>query len=99
MDVSIDKKELAIKIKDESFVNDVTKKYFTYYDLNTNRFLEKNELLNIMKDISRTYFRCQPEKDALEFQFSKLDKDKNNKLDIGEFKPFIREYLQMLLDM
>ncbi len=97
--MDIDKKELAKKIKEGSFVDDVTKRYFTYYDLNTNRFLEKNELLNVMEDIARTYFHCKTEKSALEYQFSKLDKDKNNKLDIAEFKPFIKEYLQMLLDM
>ena len=97
--MNINKDELAKKIYDDSFVTKVTKKYFDHYDKNSNRFLEKNELLEVMKDIAKTIFGCDPEKGALESQFEKLDKDKNNKIDLSEFKPFIREYLEMMVNV
>ena len=49
-----------------------------------------------MKDISLTFFGCEPEKGAIEEQFKKLDKDKNAKIDFNEFKAFIKEYLTMI---
>ena len=94
--MNIDKEELAKKINDDAFVTQVTKKYFEHYDKNCNKYIEKRELLNVMKDISKTIFGCDPEKGALESQFEKLDKDKNNKIDITEFKPFIKDYLEMI---
>ena len=51
-----------------------------------------------MKSISKTYFNCEPEKGVIEAQFSKLDKDKNNKLDLTEFKSFIKDFLQMMAE-
>ena len=51
-----------------------------------------------MTDISNTYFGCPPEKSAIEDQFQKLDKDKNDRIDFNEFKDFIKEYLQMVVE-
>ena len=96
--MSINKADLAKKIKDEGFVAEVAKKYFDNYDINTNGYIEKKELSNVMKSISMTYFNCEPEKGVIEAQFSKLDKDKNNKLDLTEFKSFIKDFLQMIVE-
>ena len=96
--MNFNKAELEQKIKDEEFVNQVTKTYFSHYDENANRFIEKNELLKVMRDISKSLYGCEPEKGAVEFQFEQLDKDKNNKIDISEFKSFIRDYLEMIVN-
>ena len=95
--MNISKKDLPKKIKDDSFITEVSKKYFYNYDKNTNSYIEKAELVKIMKDISLTFFGCEPEKGAIEEQFKKLDKDKNDKIDFNEFKGFIKEYLTMIV--
>ena len=52
-----------------------------------------------MKDIAITFYGCEPEKGAIESQFEQLDKDKNNKIDIKEFKQFIKDYLKMISEL
>ena len=96
--MEINMNNLAEKIKDESFINEVSKNYFNHYDKNHNNSLEKSELLKIMKDISKTFFGCIPEKGAIESQFESLDKDKNNRIDFVEFKVFIKDYLKMIVE-
>ena len=96
--MSFNKANLANKIKDDAFVSEVAKKYFDNYDINSNGYIEKKELSNVMKSISMTYFNCEPEKGVIEAQFSKLDKDKNNKLDLAEFKSFIKDFLKMMVE-
>ena len=51
-----------------------------------------------MKDISRTFYGCEPEASAIETQFEKLDKDKSKGIDFNEFKSFIRNYIKMLIE-
>ena len=91
--MNISRDELPKKINDDGFITEVSKKYFYNYDKNTNNYIEKTELIKIMKDISLTFFGCKPEKGAIETQFHKLDKDKNDKIDFAEFKAFIEGYL------
>ena len=95
--MNISKEELSKKINDDNFITEVAKTYFSHYDKNLNKSLEKKEIMIIMKDISKTYFGCEPENSAIETQFQKLDKDRNNKIDFQEFKHFIKEYLDMLV--
>ena len=97
--MSYSKNDLAKKINDDGFISQVAKKYFVHYDSNNNRFLEKKELLKVMKDIAKTFFGCEPELAAIETQFEKLDKDGNNRIDMKEFKPFIKEYLKMMIQL
>ena len=97
--MNIKKEDLPKKINDEGFISEVAKKYFNHYDLNNNKFLEKKELLKVMKDIAITFYGCEPEKGAIESQFEQLDKDKNNKIDIKEFKQFIKDYLKMISEL
>ena len=89
---------LAQKVEDDAFITEVSKKYFTHYDRNGDNLLEKKELLTVMTDIAQTFFGCTPEKGAIDFQFSKLDTDKNNRIDFAEFKAFIKDYLKMMVD-
>ena len=96
--MNISKSELANKIKDDNFITQVSKKYFLNYDKNGDNFIVKKELTNVMTDISKTFFGCEPEKAAIETQFKKLDKDKNDKIDFGEFKSFIKEFLKMIVE-
>ena len=96
--MNISRDELAKKIKDDNFIGQVAKKYFDSYDKNGNCFIEKKELVNVMSDISATYFGCKPEASAIESQFKKLDKDRNAKIDFVEFKLFIKEYLKMIVE-
>ena len=96
--MNISKEELPKKINDDNFITEVSKKYFYNYDKNINSFIEKKELVKIMKDISMTFFGCEPEKGAIESQFKKLDKDKNEKIDFSEFKAFIKDYLKMVVE-
>ena len=42
--MNISKDELTKKINDKGFINEVAKKYFEHYDLNTNSYIEKKEL-------------------------------------------------------
>ena len=96
MNISID--ELKKKINDDSFIAEVSNKYLQHYDRNSNGCIEKKELVKIMKDITKTFFGCEPEQSAIETQFQKIDKDGNNTIDANEFKDFIKEYLKMVVD-
>ncbi len=96
MNISLE--ELKNKINDDGFITEVAKKYFQHYDRNSNGSIDKKELVKIMKDISKIYFGCEPEKGAIETQFHNLDKDRNNNIDFLEFKAFIKEYLKMIVE-
>ena len=94
--MDLNKDELVNKINDDSFITQVAEKFFKYYDLNKNNLIEKKELKKAMHDIAKTFYDCEPEREAIEDQFEKLDKDKSNALDFNEFKIFIQEYIRML---
>ena len=96
--MSFNRDELAKKIKDDNFIFDVAKRYFDSYDKNSSGYIEIKELARIMSDMSKTFFNCTPEKGMIEAQFGKLDKDKNNKVDFIEFKNFIKEFLQNMIE-
>ena len=96
--MDFNKDELVKRIDDDSFITEVAEKFFRYYDKNKNSIIEKNELIRTMKDISRTFYGCEPEASAIETQFEKLDKDKNKGIDFNEFKSFIRNYIKMLIE-
>ncbi len=96
--MDINKKELAKRITDDAFIESITQKLFHRYDLNKNNFLEKDELMNIMRDVAKEVFNCEPEDVALETEFEKLDKDKNNKIDISEFSYFIKQYINLVMN-
>ena len=96
--MNISRSELANKINDDSFITQVSKNYFRSYDKNGDKYIAKKELMIIMTDISKTYFGCLPEKSAIEAQFKKIDRDKNEKIDFAEFKSFIKEFLKMIVD-
>ena len=98
MKMEITKEDLVNKINDESFITQVAEKYFNFYDKNGNGSLEKKELIKIMNSIAKTFYGCEPEKGAIEEQFEKLDKDKNNTIDFNEFKSFIQDYIRMLIE-
>ena len=96
--MDFNKDELVKRIDDDSFITEVAEKFFGYYDKNKNSIIEKNELIRAMKDISRTFYGCEPEASAIETQFEKLDKDKSKGIDFNEFKSFIRNYIKMLIE-
>ena len=96
--MDFNKDELVKRIDDDSFITEVAEKFFRYYDKNKNSIIEKNELIRAMKDISRTFYGCEPEASAIETQFEKLDKDKSKGINFNEFKSFIRNYIKMLIE-
>ena len=96
--MKLNKDELIKRIDDDTFVTEVAEKFFRYYDINTNSIIEKNELLRAMKDIAKTFYGCEPEKNAIETQFQKLDQDKSKGIDFNEFKKFIKNYIKMLIE-
>ena len=96
--MNFNKDELVNKINDEAFITQVAEKYLAYYDKNKSSSSEKKEILKIMTDIAKVFYGCEPEKAAIETQFKKLDKDKNQILDFNEFKVFIQEYIKMLIE-
>ena len=97
--MEINKEDLMNKANDDSFITQVAQKYFQFYDKNTNNSIDKKELKKIMKDIAKTFYGCEPEKEAIEEQFKNLDKDNNNSIDFNEFKTFIKDYIKMLLEL
>ena len=96
--MDINKEELISHLNDDNYITKVAQRYFKYYDKNVNSLIEKNELLEVMTDIAKTFYNMLPEKSAVEEQFQKLDLDKNNGIDFNEFKSFIHEYLKMLIE-
>ena len=50
-----------------------------------------------MTDIAKVFYGCEPEKAAIETQFKKLDKDKNQILDFNEFKVFVKESMKKII--
>ena len=96
--MELNKQELINGIHDDGFITNIAERYLRYYDKNHNSVIDKKELLKVMKDISRTFYGCEPEAAAIEEQFKKIDKDKNNTIDFGEFKNFIKDYIKMLIE-
>ena len=76
--MDVDKNEIIERINDDAFIDELTRKIFIYYDLNKNNYIEKNELMNAMRDVSRKIFDTEPEQSAVETEFQKLDTDNNN---------------------
>ena len=96
--MDFNKDELINKIDDDSFITEVAERFFRYYDKDKNNQIGKKELIRAMKDISRTFYGCEPEASAIETQFQKLDKDRSKGIDFNEFRTFIRNYIKMLIE-
>ena len=96
--MDVDKNEIIERINDDEFIDKLTRKIFIYYDLNKNNYIEKNELMNAMRDVSRKIFNTEPEQSAVETEFKKLDKDNNNLIDILEFRTFVKQYLNIVIN-
>ena len=96
--MDVDKNEIIERINDDAFIDELTRKIFIYYDLNKNNYIEKNELMNAMRDVSRKIFNTEPEELAVETEFKKLDKDNNNLIDILEFRTFVKQYLNIVIN-
>ena len=96
--MDVNKNEIIERRNDDAFIDELTRKIFIYYDLNKNNYIEKNELMNAMRDISKKIFNTEPEQSAVETEFKKLDKDNNNLIDILEFRTFVKQYLNLVIN-
>ena len=96
--MDVNKNEIIERRNDDAFIDELTRKIFIYYDLNKNNYIEKNELMNAMRDISKKIVNTEPEQSAVETEFKKLDKDNNNLIDILEFRTFVKQYLNLVIN-
>ena len=96
--MDIDKNEVIGRINDDEFINDLTHRIFIHYDVNGDNFIEKKELKNIMRDVAHKIFNTEPEQSAIETEFQKLDTYHDNLIDILEFKTFVKQYLNLLIN-
>ena len=93
-------KENVIKeiIKDDNKLNVLTKLAFQAVDRDGSGVIEQNELEKIMAQICMEMGAEIPSKEDVQEVLTDLDEDKNNTIEIGEFKAFIKDILEGMIE-
>ena len=93
-------KENVIKeiIKDDRKLNVLTKLAFEAVDKDGSGVIEQNELEKIMAQICMEMGAEIPSKEDVQEVLTDLDEDKNNTIEIGEFKAFIKDILEGMIE-
>jgi Ca2+-binding EF-hand superfamily protein len=93
-------KENVIKeiIRDDNKLNVLTKLAFQAVDRDGSGVIEQNELEKIMAQICMEMGAEIPSKEDVQEVLTDLDEDKNNTIEIGEFKAFIKDILEGMIE-
>ena len=93
-------KENVIKeiINDDNKLNVLTKLAFQAVDRDGSGVIEQNELEKIMAQICMEMGAEIPSKEDVQEVLTDLDEDKNNTIEIGEFKAFIKDILEGMIE-
>lgn len=85
-------------ISDERKLNVLTKLAFNAVDRDGSGVIEQNELEKIMAQICMDMGAEVPSKEDVQEVLNDLDDDKNNTIEIGEFKAFIKDILEGMIE-
>ena len=85
-------------IRDDRKLNVLTKLAFKAVDRDNNGTIEQSELEKIMAQICMEMGAEVPSKEDVEEVMNDLDADKNKTLEIGEFKTFIKDILEGMIE-
>jgi len=93
-------KENVIKeiIRDDNKLNVLTKLAFQAVDRDGSGVIEQNELEKIMAQICMEMGAEIPSKEDVQEVLTDLDEDKNNTIEYGEFKAFIKDILEGMIE-
>ncbi|EGR30743.1 hypothetical protein IMG5_124560 [Ichthyophthirius multifiliis] len=82
-------------LKDKQKLNNITEQIFKQVDINNSGFIEKNELEQIMVEVTSEIGIDKPTKEEIEEILKELDDDDDGKLSIKELYKHIINILQM----
>ena len=96
----MDNRENVIKsiLKDDRKLNVLTKLAFEAVDRDGSKIIEQCELEKIMAQICMEMGAEIPSKEDVRQVLTDLDEDKNNTIEIGEFKTFIKDILEGMIE-
>ena len=94
----MDKESLRNKILNGTYLNDIVESTFKNADLNKNTIIERSEFTILLKSIYATLGLDPPEKNEINEEFKRLDKDNDDKLSKGEFKILVKELTLFSID-
>ena len=96
----MNKGEEVIKeiLNDERKLNVLTKIAFQAVDKDGSKVIEQAELEKIMAQICMEMGAEIPSKEDVQEVLTDLDEDKNNTIEIGEFKAFIKDILEGMIE-
>ena len=96
----MDNRENVIKsiLKDDRKLNVLTKLAFEAVDRDGSKIIEQCELEKIMAQICMEMGAEVPSKEDVRQVLTDLDEDKNNTIEIGEFKTFIKDILEGMIE-
>ena len=96
----MDNRENVIKeiLKDDRKLNVLTKLAFEAVDRDGSKIIEQCELEKIMAQICMDMGAEVPSKEDVQQVLTDLDEDKNNTIEIGEFKTFIKDILEGMIE-
>ena len=96
----MNKEENVIKeiISDDNKLDVLTKLAFQAVDRDGSGVIEQNELEKIMAQICMEMGAEIPSKEDVQEVLTDLDEDKNNTIEIGEFKAFIKDILEGMIE-
>ena len=78
-------------------LNLIAKDAFEVADKDNNGYLDLEEFVLCIKNVSESFGLNIPEKENVESEFIRLDTDKNGNIDFEEFKKFVKEIINRIL--
>ena len=94
----LEKKKILNTINNPMIFEPIAKDAFDAADKNKNGKIEKKELYQCMKDVASGLEMSSPDKKSLEKLFFKLDVDHNGILDFNEFKVFVKDNMNKIIN-
>ena len=94
----LEKKKILNAINNPMIFEPIAKDAFDAADKNKNGKIEKKELYQCMKDIAFGLEMSSPDREALEKLFFKLDVDHNGILDFNEFKVYVKDNMNKIIN-
>jgi Ca2+-binding EF-hand superfamily protein len=90
--------DLRALLNDEARFHEVAVLAFQTTDTDGSGVIDRNELEKAMKQISEDIGIVLPSQAEVDEVFNALDADKSGKLDLNEFKIFVRKIFECMLE-
>ena len=98
MSEAFDKDDLAMILTDDDKLWDIWDEAFTQADKDKSGVIDKSELGNVMKNVSKMLDIPTPTPDFINDVYEQLDKNQDGKISAEEFAVYTRNLLQEIYD-